>query len=392
MDKVKVGIVGTGFVANIHMTSYMENFAFCEVVGVCARNYEHAKGFAEKYNIKKVYKDYHEMLEDKNIEVIDICTPTNVHMDIILESAKAHKHIICEKPLTGYFGEDTEKEDVGNISKRYMWEKVKEKVNIIEKTLEENNVKFMYAENFVYSPVVSKIKRMIEASKSPIIEIRAEESHSGSHAEYSRRWRTSGGGSLLRMGSHPVGVVLHLKAFEGRLRHGRPIKPIYVVGEVGNLTKISDVQREEKHYIFTNWRDVEDWSCLIITFEDNSKATIFASDTSLGGVKNLVYVYTSQGVIYGNITPNSTMLAYAPSPDTWKDEYIAEKIETKAGWNFPFPDEDWIRGYPQEIRDFMECIIHNREPISDFELAKDTVNVIYAGYTSAEEGVRVRVL
>ncbi len=58
-------------------------------------------------------------------------------------------------------------------------------------------------------------------------------------------------------------------------------------------------------------------------------------------------------------------------------------------WNFPFPDEDWIRGYPHEMRDFIECVLYKREPISDFELAKDTLKVIYAGYTSSEEGVRV---
>lgn len=391
MNKVKIGIVGAGFVSHIHLNAYRESSHLCEIIGITAKHYENAKKVADKYGIKKVYRNYHEMLEDKEIDIIDICTPTNIHMELILDSARAEKHIICEKPLTGYFGEDKTEEEVGKISKRYMLEKIKEKINLIEETLKENNVKFMYAENFVYSPVVSKIKRMLEVSKAPIIEIRAEESHSGSHAEYSRRWKTSGGGSLLRMGSHPVGVVLHLKAFEGRLKYGKPIKPKYVMGEIGNLTKIPEVQKEEKHYIFTNWQDVEDWSCLIITFEDNSKGVIFSCDTSLGGVKNLVQVFTSKGVLYGNITPNNTILAYAPSPEIWGDEYIAEKIETKAGWNFPFPDEDWIRGYPQEIRDFIECVLYDRDPVSDFELAKDTVKVIYAGYTSSEEGVRIEL-
>lgn len=391
MEKVRIGIVGAGFVSHIHINAYKESPHICEIIGITAKHFENAQKLAEKYGIKKVYKNYQEMLEDENIDVIDVCVPTNIHMDVIIDSAKAKKHIICEKPLTGYFGEDKEEEEIGKIPKRYMLERVKEKVNIIEKTLKENNVKFMYAENFVYSPVVSKIKRMIEVSKSPIIEIRAEESHSGSHAEYSRRWKTSGGGSLLRMGSHPVGVVLHLKAYEGKLKYGRPIKPKYVIGEIGNLTKIPEVQKEEKHYIFSNWFDVEDWACLIITFDDGSKGVVFSCDTSLGGVKNLVHVFTSKGVIYGNITPNNTLLAYAPSPEIWGDEYIAEKIETKAGWNFPFPDEDWIRGYPQEMRDFVECILYNRDPISDFELAKDTVNVIYAGYTSAEEGIRIEI-
>jgi predicted dehydrogenase len=391
MNRIRLGLIGAGFSAHIHISAYREYSHLFDIVGVCAGKVEHAKDFAEKFGIKRVYENYKELLEDKDIDAVDICVPTNLHAEVIIDSAKAKKHIICEKPLTGYFGEDTNEEEVGKISKRHMFGKVIEKVNEIEKAIKENSVKFLYAENFVYSPVVTKIKRLISASKGHIIEIRAEESHSGSHASYSRRWKTAGGGSLLRMGSHPVGLVLHLKSYEGKLKYGKPIKPLFVIGEVGNLTKIPDVQKEEKHYMFSNWYDVEDWSCLIITFEDGSKGIVFSSDTSLGGVKNLVQVFTSRGVLYGNITPNNTILAYAPEHEIWGDEYIAEKIETKAGWTFPTPDEDWIRGYPQEIKDFAECIINDKEPLSDFELAKDTVKVIYAGYISSEEGVRIKI-
>ncbi|MFN4191132.1 MAG: gfo/Idh/MocA family oxidoreductase, partial [Pseudothermotoga sp.] len=67
----------------------------------------------------------------------------------------------------------------------------------------------------------------------------------------------------------------------------------------------------------------------------------------------------------------------------------AEKIETKAGWTFPSPEEDWVRGYPQEMKDFALAILGNKEPESDFELAKETTMIIYAAYLSAEKGVRI---
>ena len=63
-----------------------------------------------------------------------------------------------------------------------------------------------YAENFVYAPPVAKVRRFMERSGGAILDIRAEESHSGSHAAYARTWRTSGGGSLLRLGAHPFEV------------------------------------------------------------------------------------------------------------------------------------------------------------------------------------------
>jgi len=392
-DKVQVGIVGAGFVSHIHLKAFQENSSMVEVVGICAKHSEHAKELAQIYEIPRVFEAYQEMVACPQINVVDICVPTNTHEEVILAACEYQKHVICEKPLTGYFGEDqANQQEIGfNVSKRHMIKKVKEKTRKLAKAIQKSGIKFMYAENFVYAPAISKAKRLIRESGSPIIELRAEESHSGSHAAYSRWWKTAGGGSLLRMGSHPIGVALHLKHFEGQIRYGEPIKVRSVMAETAHLTKMKEVQEEKEHFIFTNWGDVEDWSTVIITFQDGSRTTIFSNDVSLGGVKNLVEIYTSQGVIYANIGPNNTMMAYAPNPHTWGDEYIAEKIETKAGWTFPFPDEDWVRGYPQEMKDFAQTILEDREPISDFLLARETAEVIYAAYLSAEEGIRIKV-
>ena len=392
-DKIRVGMVGAGFVSHIHFNAFQENSSLVEVVGVCAQHPERAKEFAQKYEIPKVFETYQEMVVSPQIDIIDICVPTSTHEEVILAACEYRKDIICEKPLTGYFGEDqVDQQEIGfSVSRRHMVKKVKEKTRKMAEAIQTSGIKFMYAENFVYAPAVSKAKRLIQEAGAPIIELRAEESHSGSHAAYSRWWKTAGGGSLLRMGSHPIGIVLHLKHFEGKIRHGEPIKVQSVMAEAAHLTKMREVQEEKEHFIFTDWGDVEDWSTVIIAFQDGSRATIFSNDVSLGGVKNLVEIYTSQGVIYANITPNNAMMAYAPSPHTWGDEYIAEKIETKAGWTFPFPDEDWIRGYPQEMRDFAQAILEDREPVSDFSLARETTEVIYAAYLSAEEGIRIKV-
>ncbi len=391
MSKIRVGLVGSGFVSHIHLAAYRENHEYFEVRGICAAHVENAEKIAKQYGIPKVYKDYFELCKSDEIDVVDVCVPTNVHEHVILEAFQNGKHVICEKPLTGYFGEDKpDVEKVGDIDKEHMFRVVNEKLNQIENALSQSQYKFMYAENFVYAPAVSKAKRLLRVSNAVILELRAEESHSGSHAAYSRRWKTAGGGSLLRMGSHPVGAVIHLKHFEGRLRYGKPIHAKSVVAEVGNLTKMKNLEGK-RLFMASDWYDVEDWSCAIITFEDDSKAVILSNDISLGGVKNFLQINTNSGMIYCNMTPNSMMVAYAPTGEIWGDEYIAEKIETKAGWTFPSPDEDWVRGYPQEMRDFAMCLLEGKEPESDFELAKETVRVIYAAYLSAEKGVRIEL-
>jgi len=161
------------------------------------------------------------------------------------------------------------------------------------------------------------------------------------------------------------------------------------MAEVGHHTKIESFTKEKKKYVVSEWEDVEDWGVLVINFEDNSNATVFASDTVLGGVRNIVNVYLSNAVFYVNINPHDVLEVYAPDPHIFGEEYIAEKLETKAGWNFPSPDDDWMKGFPQELEDFIDTILFNREPISGIDLAREVVEVIYAGYASAEEGRRI---
>ncbi len=99
--------------------------------------------------------------------------------------------------------------------------------------------------------------------------------------------------------------------------------------------------------------------------------------------------YLTSGLVQANITPDTAVVAYAPEGRAWGDEYLTEKVETRAGWQFPSPEEDWMRGYPQEPEDFVAAITERREPLSGGALARDVVEVIYAGYLSAETGRRV---
>jgi predicted dehydrogenase len=188
-----------------------------------------------------------------------------------------------------------------------------------------------------------------------------------------------------------VGAVLHLKAFEGLTREGRPIRPRFVTAETGQHSKIASYAREKKKYLVSDWEDVEDWGAMLIGFADGSSATVIASDGVLGGVRNTMAAYLSNAVVQVNMNPSDGMLVYAPEAHVFGDEYLVEKLETKAGWNFPSPDEDWARGYPQELEDFLRALREDREPVSGFALAQDVVQVIYAAYQSAEEGRRVEL-
>lgn len=393
MDKVRIGLVGAGFAAHLHIHALRQVRGVpIEVVGVAAKPLESAEEFAKKFGIPKYYDDYRYLLDDKGITLIDICAPNVLHKRIALESIKAGKNVICEKPLTGYFGEDLPEsvELVGNeVSRVEMYKKAMQNADEIVTAVKEEGVKFGYAENFVYAPAVEKARRLIRASQGTILELRAEESHSGSHATYARLWRLSGGGALLRLGSHPIGAVIHLKSYEGQLKNGQPVRVKSVTAEVANLTKVPSFVAEEQKWMVSDWKDVEDWAAVFLTFEDGTKAAIFSNDTTLGGVINMVEIRLSNAFVRCNITPNNVCQAYAPSVEVFGGEYITEKVETKAGWNFASPDEDWMRGYPQEMQDFVEALYYGREPLSSAELGRAVVQVVYASYVSAELGRRV---
>jgi predicted dehydrogenase len=374
--------VGARFAADLHAVNYRHlRGSRVELAAVCARTRTEAEAFAERHGIARVFTDYRALVECPDVEVVDVCATTDVHHEVAIAAARARRHVIVEKPLTGYFGEATDPPE-------RMLETALATADSVLDAVTRAGVTLCYAEDFVYAPPVAKVRRLLEVGGGRALELRAEESHSGSHAAYARRWRTAGGGSLLRMGSHPVGVVLQLKHHEGQVRRGRPIRPAAVVADTARLTRLPDVAPHTK-YLRAAPEDVEDWAVAIITFDDGTKATVHSNDVTLGGVRNVVTVYLTNGVLQANITPSTSVMAYAPDAAVWGDEYISEKVETKGGWQFPAPEEDWMRGYPQELEDFVAAIGERREPLSGAALARDVVEVIYAGYLSAATGRRV---
>jgi predicted dehydrogenase len=74
MTKVRVGLVGTGFAAELHMYAYNRVYGVdAEVVAAVSRN-DQVEAFAKKHQITQTYRDYRALLADPAIDVVDICT------------------------------------------------------------------------------------------------------------------------------------------------------------------------------------------------------------------------------------------------------------------------------------------------------------------------------
>jgi len=95
---IKVGIVGCGFVGNIHLKAYRE-VKGVEVIACCDVNEERAKKFAEENNIKHHYKAYKKMIENENLDVLSVCTPNYAHKEPTVMALNTGINVLCEKPM-----------------------------------------------------------------------------------------------------------------------------------------------------------------------------------------------------------------------------------------------------------------------------------------------------
>jgi predicted dehydrogenase len=387
MKKVFVGIVGSGFIAELHMRAYRRVFGVdVDVKAVVSRG-DHVIDFARRFGVPQTFRDYRDLLKDETIDVIDICTPPALHAEMILACMRAGKHVICEKPFTGYFGRPDDRAPIGrHVAKSVMYKRVMEEMDEARDAIRASGQLFMYAENWVYAPAVAKIAEVLAATKDKILFLKAEESHSGSHAAHAAQWAMTGGGALIRQGCHPLSAVLYLKQVQAKAR-GETIAVANVTCDVGALT--AQLKPDERRFIQANPVDVEDWGMMTLTFSDATKATILAGDMIIGGVRNLIETYTTGGALFASIAPNNHVVTYLTDESKLGDVYITEKVDRKTGWQFVCLEEEWTRGYIQEIQDFMECVAFGRQPLAGVDLAYEAIRIHYAAYWAAEEGCRV---
>lgn len=97
--RVKVGIIGSGFVADIHADSFRIMPDEAEVVAVASPTPGNAAKLAKKYNIPRVFTDYKKMLDEDDIEMVTIAAPNYLHCQMAVDIANSGKHMVCEKPL-----------------------------------------------------------------------------------------------------------------------------------------------------------------------------------------------------------------------------------------------------------------------------------------------------
>jgi len=382
MAALRVGIVGTGFAGKFHIENLRRVHGLqVQVTAVTSLHEESRTAFGRTHGVT-AYPSVEAMLP--HIDVLDICSPPAAHDEAILQAARAGKHVICEKPLTGYFGPPDAGEDYrgDRDSKEQMLDRVVEKLARLAQTIRAAGVTFGYAENFIYAPAVQKEREIIEKSSAQVLRMTGEESHNGSGSPVYGVWRFQGGGSLMGKGCHPLTAMLYLKRIEGLARDGKPIRPRSVSCRCERLTGIPDYR--DAGFIRTDYHDTEDHCLAHVKFQDGTVADVLSGEVVLGGLYSYIEVFANNHRTRCNLSPAALVETFNPSGPQYADVYTVEKISTKEGWTALAPEEGYTLGYMGEMQDFLTAAAEGRQPQSDLDLALDTITTIYAAYLSDE--------
>ena len=220
MDKLKVAVIGCGAIANsAHIPSYLNNpdaeiKYFCDIIP------ERAQKAVEKYGCGTAIIDYHDALNDPEIEAVSVCTPNNMHPVIAIDALRAGKNVLCEKPAARTYAEALEMQKVQHETGKVL------NIGVVNRFNNGVNV----IKNIIDSGELGEVFHVYAS-------FRAYRSIPGLGGDFTTK-AVAGGGALIDWGVHYLDIVMYCC--------GDPI-PKTVSGET-----FSRLGRDMKNYVYTD--------------------------------------------------------------------------------------------------------------------------------------------
>ena len=341
MEKVRVGIIGGGFVSALHAEAFQE-VAEAVLVAACAADQVQAEQFARKWNIPAATGDYRRLLERNDVDLVAVGIPNDLHREVVVAAAERGKHIIIEKPLAHTLAD----------------------ADAMLPACRQHRVKLMYAETICFTPKYARAKQLVdEGAIGQLYMVKQGEKHSGPHAGWFYDINRSGGGVLMDMGCHGIEWA--------RWMYGKA-KPKSVVAHCQRVLHTERTQGEDN-------------SVIILEFEGGGIAVIEDSWAKHGGMDDRIELYGTEGVVLCDLLRGSSMETYSQKGYG----YAVEKAGETKGWTFTVFGETHLYGFPQEMRHFAQCVLNDQTPRETGEDGRATLEIIYAAYESAGTGKRI---
>lgn len=339
---VKVGLIGSGFVADIHAHAFQQFVPNAEVVAVASPTPGKASRFARARGIPHAFEDYHDLLAMPEVDMVNVAVPNDLHCQVTVDAALAGKHVVCEKPLCRTLDE----------------------ADLMIQTCRQQGVLLLYAEELLFAPKYVRAKMLAdEGALGSVFLVKQWEEHYGPHEPWFWDVSRSGGGVLLDMGCHSIEYA--------RWVLGKPA--------VKSVTAILGT------FVHAEKTAGEDHSIVVVEYEGGRIAMAENSWAKPGGVDDRAEIYGSRGHTRADLLRGNALLTYS---DVGYG-YAVEKAETTQGWTFTMFEEVWNYGFPQEMQHFVNCVLGTEEPIETGEDGREVLKIILAAYQSAGEGRKI---
>jgi len=341
MEKVRVGIIGSGFVSNLHAEAFRE-VSEAELVVACSPNKKHVETFARKWNIPSAVTDFRRVMDRKDVDAVVVGIPNYLHREVVVAAAEAGKHVILEKPIAHTL----------------------EDADAMVSACKKHKVLLMYAETICFSPKYARARQLVEENAiGELYMAKQGEKHSGPHSDWFYDVKRSGGGALMDMGCHGIEWA--------RWMFGK--------------RKVKSVSAHCQLVLHKGRTKGDDNSVVILEFEGGGIAVIEDSWARHGGMDDRVELYGTEGVIHCDLLRGSAMETYSRKGYG----YAVEKAGDTKGWTFTVFEEPYLYGFPHEMRHFTRCVLGKEQPMETGEDGRATLEIIYAAYESAATGKRI---
>ena len=191
MKKVKIAVIGCGTIANnAHIPAYMKN-SDVEITYFCDIIEGRARAAVEHYGCGKAVADYHELLDNADVDAVSVCTPNHVHAEIAIAFLRAGKDVLCEKPAARTYEEALEMQKVQHETGRIL------NIGVCNR----------------FNTAVNRIKNAIDAGElgevyHVYISFRSHRSIPGLGGVFTTK-AISGGGALIDWGVHFLDIVMY---------------------------------------------------------------------------------------------------------------------------------------------------------------------------------------
>jgi predicted dehydrogenase len=388
MGSLKVGFIGAGFVAKFHARAFsmVKN---AEIVAVYSRTEKSAKelaSFIEHLGFKKprVYVDLYDFLRDKELEVVWILVPNDIHLKmteaIVEEVTQGRSNIVgvaIEKPLARNVAE------------------AEKMVQLVEKA----GLLHGYLENQVFMPSVSRGKDVVwnmgaKYSGRPYL-ARAAEEHSGPHNAWFWVPSISGGGVLLDMMCHSIEAARYFLLKPGEDKS--TLKPKYIYGEIGFLKWIKKqyVEDLKKRFGIDFLKEpAEDYAFSMITYEDEEGSLVVSEART-----SWAFVGAGLRLTFEVLGPEYSLSINTLQPELFTfisrnikippTEEFVEKQNAEQGLMPIIPDEAFTYGYQAEDAHMVNSFIERKMPNETWHDGLLVVQLMMHAYLSAEKGAKI---